>query len=341
MNFADGLLRFPGQLARFFLNINTIWGLMILIAFFACVYQHYAATTTVLPADRFREGQNTLLIRIAVPDAGTSDFEYEVTQQAGKLAFKPEDQEENPDQPWLISARRSNGAVVLKWDHEGFGEYWIAVNGRVAAQGKLITLKSFQKAAIDKAKWAFEFGLGLVGVFVLFLGLMKVGQDAGIVQLAARVFYPIIRFLFPDVPKDHPASGAILMNFTTTVLGLGNAATPFGLKAMEELQSLNPHKNVATNSQVVLLGYNTAGFALVPTTLIAARTAAGCRDPFEIIGTCMVAGAVSTITGITMAKLLGRLPMFSVKSALAESAPPERPVSAKADGSSDSPEEKR
>jgi len=341
MNFVDGLLKLPGQLARFFLNINTIWGLMILIAFFACVFQHYSATTTVVPAERLQEGENTLIIRIAVPDAGSTDFEYELTQQAGELAIKPEDQHENPDRPWLISARRSNGAVVLEWDHEGFGEYQIAVNGYLAAQGKLVTFDSFQKAAIDKAKWAFEFGLGLVGVFVLFLGLMKVGQDAGIVQLAARAFYPIIRFLFPDVPRDHPANGAILMNFTTTVLGLGNAATPFGLKAMEELQSLNPHKNVATDSQVVLLGYNTAGFALVPTTLIAARTAAGCSDPFEIIGTCMVAGAVSTITGITMAKLLGRLPMFSVKSALAESAPREEPVSSEADGSSGSPEEDR
>jgi spore maturation protein A len=341
MNFVDGLLKLPGQLARFLLNINTIWGLMILIAFFACVYQHYAATTTVVPADSFREGENALVIRIAVPDAGVTDFEYEVTQQNGGLIIKPEDQHENPDRPWLISAQRSKGAAVLEWDYKGFGEYQIAVNGSVVAQGKLVTLDSFQKAAIDKAKWAFEFGLGLVGVFVLFLGLMKVGQDAGIVQLAARAFYPLIRFLFPDVPKDHPANGAILMNVTTTVLGLGNAATPFGLKAMEELQSLNRHKNVATDSQVVLLGYNTAGFALLPTTLIAARTAAGCSNPFEIIGTCMVAGAVSTITGITMAKLLGKLPMFSVKSSLAESAPREEPVSSNADGSSDSAREDR
>jgi spore maturation protein A len=134
------------------------------------------------------------------------------------------------------------------------------------------------------------------------------------------VFYPIIRFIFPQVPREHPANGAILMNMTTSILGLGNAATPFGLKAMKELQSLNPNPEVATDAQVTLLAYNTAGLALIPTTLLAVRKSAGCSDPFEIIGTCLVTGLVSTITAITMAKLLARLPFFSVRAALAESA---------------------
>jgi spore maturation protein A len=108
------------------------------------------------------------------------------------------------------------------------------------------------------------------------------------------------------------------MNVTTTLLGLGNAATPFGLKAMKELQSLNDHPEVATDSQIMLLGYNTAGLAILPTTLLGVRQAAHCSDPAEIIGTCIIAGATSTLTAIIMVKLLGRLPVFSRAAAVAE-----------------------
>jgi spore maturation protein A len=212
-----------------------------------------------------------------------------------------------------------NGAV-LTWDYGGHGTYELLQDGQVLARGRLVTLQTLTDAAFDYAKTAFDIALGLVAVMVLFLGLMRVGQDAGLVQLVARVLHPVIRLLFPGVPREHPASAALLMNITTTVLGLANAATPFGLKAMEELQKLNPRKKIASNAQVMLLGINTAGFALLPTTLLALRKSAGCAQPFEIIGTCMVAGAAATLTAIIAVRVLGWLPTFSVEAAAAEEA---------------------
>lgn len=318
-------MRYLGILFRWLLNINTIWGLMIVSAFLLCAIQHYAPTKTLIPADRLAPGENTITIRAPGQNAadsadGREDFAYTLTLEAGRLQIAADDRLPQPDRPWLISAERIHDVFALTWDTQAHGAYVLRVGNAVVAAGKLVTLESLTDAALEYATSGFEIALGLVATMVLFLGLMKVGEDAGIVQLVARVFYPVIRFLFPDVPRDHPANGAILMNWTTTVLGLGNAATPFGLKAMKELESLNPHPGIATDSQVMLLGYNTAGFALLPTTLIAVRKAAGCSDPVEIIGTCMVAGAAATITAIVMVKLLGMLPVFSVKNAVAEHA---------------------
>jgi spore maturation protein A len=303
---------------RSFLNINTIWGLMILTAFVLCVVQHYQATTTALPVDGLDEGGNTITIRTMDRQGQIHNFDYTLTLRAGELLLKSDDQVEQNERPWLISTRPAGNAFLLKWDCGAPGPYELLVGGQLAEKGRLVRLESLTDAAFDYAESGFKIALGLVAAMVLFLGLMKVGENAGIVQLVAKAFYPIIRFLFPEVPKEHPANGAILMNVTTTVLGLGNAATPFGIKAMKELQTLNPHPEVATDSQVMLLGYNTAGFALLPTTLLAVRKSAGCSDPAEIIGTCMVAGAVSTLVAILMVKLLGKLPFFSLKAALAE-----------------------
>jgi spore maturation protein A len=326
-----------GQCMRFVLNINTIWGLMILTAFVLCVVQHYQATTTRIPSSCLVAGENTVTIRVLGSDKETRDFKYTLTRKLGTLAIRPEDQHRQVDSPWLISATPVEGGFLLKWDYQDYGKFQVAVDRRlVEKDGRLVTLQSLTDAAFDYAVKGFEIALGFVASMVLLLGLMKVGEDAGIVQLVAKVFYPIIRFLFPDVPKEHPASGAILMNWTTTLLGLGNAATPFGLKAMQELQSLNPNPEVATDSQVMLLGYNTAGLALLPTTLLAMRKAAGCTDPFEIIGTCMLAGAVATVTAIVMVKILSKLSIFSVRAAVAEQASEKRGASAVTGSSSDS-----
>jgi spore maturation protein A len=306
---------------RYLLNINTVWGLMILASFLLCLVQHVQATTTVLPAARLAEGPNTVAICM-VDDAGDGEavqrFDYTLTRSGEMLAIADADTEQRKDRPWLIAARIDGDSARLTWDAAGHGHFMVGVGGDIIASGQLVTLESISDAAMKYAQSGFHIALGLVATMVLFLGLMRVGQDAGIIQLVARVFYPVIRFLFPEVPKEHPANGAILMNFTTTLLGLGNAATPFGLKAMKELQSLNDTPEVATDSQIMFLGYNTAGLAILPTTLLAMRKAAGCSDPFEVIGTCMLAGATATLTAIITCKLLTRLPMFSRKVALAE-----------------------
>ncbi len=313
-------MRIIGGFLRSILNINTVWGAMILASFVLCVAQHYLPTTTVIAADRLRPGANALTIRVTDAKKETRAYDYTLGRGPDGVTIAPGQQTPRKDRPWLVSIAPAGNGFALKWDNDGYGDYEIAVNGTVAGRGRLVTLQSLTDAAFDYAKKGFDIALGLVASMVLFLGLMKVGEDAGIVQLVAKVFHPVIRIILPGVPRDHPANGAVLMNITTSILGLGNAATPFGLKAMKELDSLNPHPGVATDAQVSLLAWNTGGLALLPTTLLAVRKAAGCSDPFEVIGTCLIAGTVSSIVAIVVARLLARLPFFSVRAALAEDA---------------------
>ncbi len=324
-------MRVLGSFFRYLFNINTLWGLMILVSFALCVAQHYLPTTTVIPAGVVREGPNKLIIRAKGPGDQTRSTECTLSLGPEGLAVPADVRERGKDRPWLISVRQAASGYLLKWDNDGYGKYEVMVNDKPVGQGSLVTLQSLTDAAFSYAEKGFDIALGLVAAMVLFLGLMKVGEEAGIVQLAARLFHPVIRLLFPHVPRDHPASGAILMNVTTTVLGLGNAATPFGLKAMKELQELNSDPDVASDSQVTLLAINTAGFALLPTTLLAVRKSAGCSDPFEIIGTCMIGGAVATIVAVIGARLLGRLSIFSVRAALAEQSRPQGSTGSPAD----------
>jgi spore maturation protein A len=312
-----------GTVFRYFLNINTIWGFMILISFGFCLYQHYTPESVRIRNTAFEDGNNQITITVTDRDEKEMPYNLPVTFGGGALVIN-DDQPSGEDIKWTFSTRKYEDYQLLQFKvmQDGkpvTGTYKVMVGEtRVDADGKLVTLNTMTDAAFNYAQTGFEIAIGLVAPMVLFLGLMKVGEDAGIVQLVARAVYPIIRFLFPQVPKDHPANGAILMNVTTTILGLGNAATPFGLKAMKELQNLNPHKEVASDSQIMLLAYNTAGLALLPTTLIALRKSAGAAEPFNIILPCLIAGAVSTVVAITMVKVLSPLPIFSLQSALAE-----------------------
>ena len=311
-------MKVVGPLLRYVLNINTIWGAMIVISFLLCVVQHYLPTTTTIGAARFCEGANAVTIRVTDSKKQTQSFIYTLNLRAGELLIADADRGTGNDRPWLISAAHVGSAFLLKWDTSVYGTYEVLIGDAVVAQGRLVTLQSLTDAAFDYAKSGFEVALGLVASMVLFLGRMMSGEAAGIVQLVARLFHPLMRLLFPDLPRDHPASGAIVMNMATGLLGLSNAVTPFGLKAMQELQSLNPNPKVASDSEVMLLGYNTAGFALLSTTLLALRKSAGCTDPFEVIGTVMVAGAISTVAAIVAVKLLGKLRVFSRQAAVAE-----------------------
>jgi spore maturation protein SpmA len=167
------------------------------------------------------------------------------------------------------------------------------------------------KAALDSSKGAVELALGLVGYMALFLGLMKIVEEAGGLRFMARLIRPILVRLFPDVPADHPAMGAMVMNISANALGLGNAATPFGLKAMKELNELNNDKGTATNAMVLFLAINTSGLALLPTGVIAVRALSGSASPAAIFPTTLLATAFSTVVGVTAAKLLARLPFFA------------------------------
>lgn len=163
------------------------------------------------------------------------------------------------------------------------------------------------KAAMDSAQSAVLVCFGLLGVMCLWTGLMKVAEKSGFVSMIGRLVRPVLRFLFPDIPKDHPALGAIVMNLVANFLGLGNAATPLGIKAMNELQTLNKDKKTATDSMCMFLVLNTAAIQLIPANIIALRTAEGSKKPAEIIVCIWIASICATIMGVIAAKLLSKV----------------------------------
>lgn len=160
------------------------------------------------------------------------------------------------------------------------------------------------------AKTAVELAIGLVGIMALWLGVMKIAEASGLVAKLAAVMRPVTTRLFPDVPADHPAMGAMVMNISANMLGLSNAATPLGLKAMEELNKLSKKAGTATDAMCTFLVINTSSVQLIPATVIALRAAAGSSNPTEILGPVIVATTVNTTVGIVVVKLLSKLPYF-------------------------------
>ncbi|MEE8214725.1 MAG: nucleoside recognition domain-containing protein, partial [Alphaproteobacteria bacterium] len=158
-------------------------------------------------------------------------------------------------------------------------------------------------AMIDAATGSVTLALGLIGVMALFLGLMKVAEEGGLLTIIARTVRPLMVRLFPDVPADHPAMGSMILNMAANAMGLGNAATPFGIRAMEQLDSLNEAKGTASNAMVLFLAINTSSVTILPTGVIALRAAAGSVDPAGILPTTLFATICSTTVAIVMAKL--------------------------------------
>lgn len=198
-------------------------------------------------------------------------------------------------------------ANVLKFERIGENKYIVSL---VFERISLVKVKQVLNAVIEYADIAVRIAIGLIGIMALWLGIMKIGELAGLINLLAKVVKPLTKRLFPDIPPEHPAIGAIIMNISANMLGLGNAATPLGLKAMEELQKLNPKKDTASDSMITFLVVNTSGMTLIPATAIAVRAALGSGDPAAIISTTIVGGFAATIAGITSAKILQRLKIF-------------------------------
>jgi len=170
-------------------------------------------------------------------------------------------------------------------------------------------------AAIKAANTGVEIAIGLVGVMALWLGVMKVAEEAGLTKILARMVKPITRWLFPSIPSDHPAIGAMIMNIAANMLGLSNAATPLGLKAMEELDKLNPNKGEATDDMCTFLVLNTSAITLIPASAIAIRATLGSQNPQMIIIPSIIAATCATIVGVTTVKLIQR---FNRKKAIAK-----------------------
>ena len=167
-------------------------------------------------------------------------------------------------------------------------------------------METLGKSMVEAASGSVTLALGLVGVMALFLGVMKIAEKGGLLVIIARTVRPLMAKLFPDVPDGHPAMGAMVLNISANVLGLGNAATPFGIRAMQELDRLNPLKGTASDSMVLFLVINTASVTLLPTGVIALRAAAGSQDPAGIVSTTLFATIVSTAVAIVAAFLLRR-----------------------------------
>ncbi len=170
----------------------------------------------------------------------------------------------------------------------------------------LSPMRALQDALLGKAKAAVELVLGLMGAMAFFLGVMKVAEDAGLLAVIARAIQPLMRRLFPDVPVDHPAMGAMILNLSANVLGLGNAATPFGIRAMQELDKLNRTKGTATNAMALFLAINTSSVTLLPTGVIVWRKTLGSVNPAAILPTTLAATFFSTATAVIACKLLAR-----------------------------------
>lgn len=172
------------------------------------------------------------------------------------------------------------------------------------------TLAAVVASVTEQAKYAFQIALGLTGILTFWLGIMKIAENAGLIEKFANCLKPIMKRIFPEVPPDHPAMGAMVLNISANMLGLNNAATPFGLKAMEHLEKLNPIPGVATNSMCTFLVVNTACIQIVPATAIAYLASAGAINPTQIIITTMFASICALSIGIIAAKCI---PKFSRK----------------------------
>ena len=162
------------------------------------------------------------------------------------------------------------------------------------------------EAALGSAQSAVRLALELIGLMALWLGLLKIAEDAGMVRALARLVRPLARVLFPTVPREHPAIGAMVMNLSANMLGMGNAATPFGLKAMQELQALNPDQDTASEAMCTFLALNTACITLLPATIIGIRAIAGSSNPTEIVAPTIIATGCGTLTALIADNLFRR-----------------------------------
>lgn len=177
--------------------------------------------------------------------------------------------------------------------------------------GDTTVFPEIMNSTFATAKSAFEISLGLTGVLSLWMGLMKIGERGGLVEWLAKILAPVFNKIFPDIPKEHPVSGTMFMNFAANMLGLDNAATPMGLKAMQQLQELNPQKDTATNPMIMFLVLNTSGLTLIPMSVLMYRTQMGAAQPTDVFIPILLATTVSTLVGLIATGIYQRINLFN------------------------------
>ena len=192
-----------------------------------------------------------------------------------------------------------------------FGIAFLIAAGKLLFVGDASVFPAIMDSTFDSAKNAFEISLGLTGVLSLWMGIMKIGERGGLVNLLARGLSPLFCKLFPDIPKNHPVIGNIFMNISANMLGLDNAATPLGLKAMEGLQELNPKKDTATNPMIMFLVLNTSGLTIIPVSILVYRAQLGAAQPTDVFIPILLATFVSTLVGIIVTSLYQRINLLN------------------------------
>lgn len=183
--------------------------------------------------------------------------------------------------------------------------------GKLLFMGDFGVFPAMMNATFDSSKTAFEISLGLTGVLSLWMGIMKIGEAGGMVNVLARGLSPLFCKLFPDIPRNHPVIGNIFMNISANMLGLDNAATPLGLKAMEGLQELNPRKDTATNPMIMFLVLNTSGLTIIPVSILVYRAQMGAAQPTDVFLPILLATFASTLTGIIVTSIFQRINLFN------------------------------
>ncbi len=293
--------------------LNYIWSGLIIVSLL------FAVTRDImdLVQDTYRIGE-VHDIEIVFPENGDPDkrrkvrFSIEDQEDLFEAVWRPLDEqyemvitvEDNMPELWQNIAEHQEAtddteiiAVVESFDPEA------GTAGIVLPEVRYVTLRAITAAAFEMAEFAVTLAIGLIGVMALWLGLMKVAEQSGLVYLLVKVVQPFLRFLFSNVPREHPAHGIISLNMAANMLGLGNAATPLGIKAMEELQKLNPSKVKASNAQCMLLTVNTASVQLLPPATLVALIGTGVN---ELVISMALATLISLIVGITAAKTYER-----------------------------------
>ncbi|KXB83701.1 transporter gate domain protein [Prevotella sp. DNF00663] len=188
---------------------------------------------------------------------------------------------------------------------------FVVALARLIFLGDIAVFPELMNSTFDSSKSAFEISIGLTGMLALWLGLMKIAERAGLINVLARVLSPVFTKLFPDIPKGHPAMGSIFMNIASNMLGLDNAATPLGLKAMQELQTLNPKKDTATNPMIMFLVLNTSGLTLIPVSILSYRAQQGAVQPTDVFLPILIATFVATLGGVIITSIYQKINLFN------------------------------
>ncbi len=318
--------------------LNYIWAGLITLSFaFALFYD-----ASDMAADAYANDR-ALPVEVVFPDgydpeARRQDVEIGIDAGAFARHYDRDTSDAAPDTAGYAGTLvRTDEGLLLRWDAEaelpeplatvathtnprdevlqgatpalaGIAAGTEGVRTRVTFEPvRFVRLQAISGAALEFATTAAELALGLIGILALFLGLLKIAEAAGIIQAMSRVVEPLLRPLFPDVPRGHPAFSMIVLNLAANMMGLGNAATPFGIKAMEELQTLNPEKETATNPMVTLLVVNTASVQLVPPVLLIALMGLQIN---QLIFAIILATGISLVVAVALVKLFERLPAY-------------------------------